>query len=157
MTMKKCTRQLQQFLKDKRSYLPWLGVGVIVLMILGVVISSIPPRSFILSTGAESGIYYRFAQQYQQQLAREGIDVQLRPGAGSIETLDRLAAGTVDVGFVQGGTVDDFRESNLQSLGSLYYEPIWIFHQKDLNLESLADLNGLSVNIGAEGSGITPV
>ena len=61
------------------------------------------------------------------------------------------------MGFVQGGTVDDYMDAGLQTLGSLYYEPVWIFYRADLDLQRLTDLVGLRVNIGEEGSGVLPV
>jgi hypothetical protein len=45
------------------------------------------------------------------------------------------------------------KTEKLVSLGSLYFEPLWIFHQKDLTLNLLSDLKGLRVAVGEEGSG----
>jgi hypothetical protein len=41
----------------------------------------------------------------------------------------------------------------LFSLGSLYFEPLWVFHRTDTELELLSDLKGRRVAIGGVGSG----
>jgi TRAP-type uncharacterized transport system substrate-binding protein len=63
-----------------------------------------PPRRIVLATGQPGGAYDAFGHEYQRRLAREGLRVELRPTAGSVENLDRLLRGQVDVAFVQGGT-----------------------------------------------------
>lgn len=110
-----------------------------------------------ISTGRETGIYYQFATEYVQRVKDTGGSVEVISGAGSIETLNRLINDEVDVGFVQGGTVEGLDVSHLESLGSIYYEPVWIFHRADLNLRRLTDLAGLSVSVGEVGSGVLPL
>ena len=60
----------------------------------------------------------------------------------------------VDVGFVQGGSNEDDRAEagGLVSLGSVNYEPVWIF-RRGKPLQRLADLRGLRINTGVRGSG----
>ena len=75
-----------------------------------------------------------------------------------------LREGKADVGFVQGGTSDikPEDESNLQTLGSLFLEPIWLFYREDSAqrlikgepLTSLTQLAGWRLNVGTEGSGV---
>jgi len=54
------------------------------------------------------GLGHRYALRYRDILARKGFDLQLRPTAGSIDNLKRLAAEAdgVDVALVQGGLGD---------------------------------------------------
>ena len=68
------------------------------------------------------------ASATQAELAREGITVELRATAGSVENVRLLAdpAGDVDVAFVQGGVRASAPDAELLSLGSLYFEPLWI-------------------------------
>ena len=54
---------------------------------------------------------------------------------------------------MQGGMAPLAKTKNLVTLGSLYFEPLWIFHKKDLKLNRLPDLQGLRVAVGPEGSG----
>jgi TRAP transporter TAXI family solute receptor len=86
-------------------------------------------------------------------IARDGFTLEVRPGAGSIETLERLARGQVDAGFVQGGTAAGRDVGRLSSLGSVFLEPVWVFHRATLKVGTLADLRGRRVAVGEPGSG----
>jgi hypothetical protein len=75
----------------------------------------------------------------------------------------------VDIAFVQGGADPEFsargeddESDGLISLGSLFYEPVWLFYRADSaerllkapDLKSLSQLAGWRINIGAQGSGV---
>ncbi len=110
-----------------------------------------PPNRFILSTGSAGGAYQAFAQRYRDILATRGIEVVLQPSAGSVENLERLRAGEADAALVQGG-VDSTDGGDLLALGSLYLEPLWIFHRAE-NIKVLPDLIGKRLAVGPPGSG----
>ena len=73
--------------------------------------------------------------------------------AGSIENLDLLKAGTVSLALVQGGSAADADTEQLESLGGLFLEPVWVFHRKPARINRLSDLKGRRVAVGAAGSG----
>ena len=52
-----------------------------------------PPDRIVLATGEAGGAYRAFGERYAAALARDGITVELRPTAGSVENLELLAAG----------------------------------------------------------------
>ncbi|NOQ63560.1 MAG: C4-dicarboxylate ABC transporter substrate-binding protein [Methyloprofundus sp.] len=110
-----------------------------------------PPKKIVISTGSEQGSYFKVAQYYRQALAEEGIDLEILTSAGSGENIKRLLNKQVDIAFVQGGIGDN--EASLMSLGSLYYEPLWLFVKKELIVETLADITALKISVGEEGSG----
>jgi len=114
-----------------------------------------PPDTLVITTGAPDGAYYAYAQKYRAILARDRVKLELRLSAGSVENLARLAdpKGAVDVGFVQGGTGNAERMPGLVSLGSLYYEPLWIFYRAPRELTTLRGLRGMTIAVGAENSG----
>ncbi len=134
-----------------------------------------PPKRVVLATGPEQGAYAAFGKRYQEELKRYGIEVVLRPTAGSRENLRLLqdAKNDVQLAFVQGGSsaaqasAEEPDESKLplMSLGSMFYEPLWLFYRveaaKKLNREGVirdfSQLRGLKVNVGARGSGIPGV
>ena len=64
-----------------------------------------PPKRIVITTGGEAGAYYQFAQRYAAILARDGITLEVKSSAGSLENLDRLKADQAQVGFVQGGVM----------------------------------------------------
>lgn len=119
-----------------------------------------PPNKIAISTGSESGAYYQFAKRYATILAKNGITLEVRTSAGSLENLDRLHKDEVQIGFVQGGVVppkddpDAEDESGLLSLGSVFYEPVWVFYRGDKVLTRLTELKGKRIAIGQEGSGV---
>lgn len=114
-----------------------------------------PPKSFIMTTGSETGAYHAFAKRYQEILSRDGISIELRNSSGSVENLSRLKDPTsgIHVGFVQGGIAGTEDVADLMSLGSLYYEPLWIFYRGIGPIDRINQLQGKRLAIGPEGSG----
>lgn len=122
-----------------------------------------PPRHLSIATGGESGAYYAFAKRYAEVLARQGIVLEVKTSAGSQENLERLEQGEVEVAFVQGGIAPapqadadggEGEASALRSLGSVYYEPVWVFYRGAPTVDKLHQLAGKRIAVGAEGSGI---
>ncbi|WP_371323406.1 TAXI family TRAP transporter solute-binding subunit [Dechloromonas sp. ZY10] len=122
-----------------------------------------PPTRIVISTGGSSGAYYQFANRYAALLEKNGITLEVRTSAGSLENLERLKNDEAQVAFVQGGVMsvpsdpDAVEESGLLSLGSLFYEPVWVFYRGERfarPLSRLAELRGKRVAIGPEGSGV---
>jgi TRAP-type uncharacterized transport system substrate-binding protein len=124
-----------------------------------------PPRRVVLATGVAQGAYAEFGQRYAERLKQHGISVELRNTQGAAEnlTLLRDASSGVQIGFVQGGASEmPDADTTLKSLGSMFYEPVWLFYRTDSAerllktpaLDSLSQLAGWRVNIGAAGSGV---
>ena len=119
-----------------------------------------PPKKIVMTTGASSGAYYQFAQRYAAILAKNGITLEVLPSEGSLQNIERLKNDEAQVGFVQGGVIppkedpDEPDDSGLLSLGSLFYEPIWVFYRGNTVFERLTDLHGKRIAIGQEGSGV---
>jgi len=143
---------------SKRSYkelLTTLGPAILLIVagfwVAYQFVAPPPPKKIVISTGSKSGTYFKIAQQYRDALAEEGIELEIINSSGSGENIGRLLNKQVDIAFIQGGTGN--HEKSLFSLGSLYYEPLWIFLRKDSNVENIAGLSGLRIAIGEEGSG----
>jgi len=58
----------------------------------------------------------------------------------------------VSVGFIQGGTTTSKESPQLESLGTIFYEPLWLFRRGEVG-EGLQGLRGQRLSIGSEGSG----
>jgi TRAP transporter TAXI family solute receptor len=112
-----------------------------------------PPRRIVMTTGAEGGAYAEFGRRYATELAREGITVELRSSAGTVENLQRLERGEATVGLVQTGQASETQRDTLLSLGSLYFEPVWILHRDEIAPRRLTEFKGLRVGVGLPGSG----
>src|SRR5262249_38248768 len=125
---------------------PTLIAVLIVFAVLNRLVEPLPPRRITISTGRENGAYYMFAKEYAKLARADGFTVEIITGAGSVETLKRLAAGQAMAGFVQGGTAEAAPTEGLLSLGSLYYEPVWLFPQKNPLLPRLHQPPGLRLH-----------
>ena len=134
---------------------PATVIAIVGFLVAYQFVAPAPPRKIIIGTGSPKGAYFAFGKKYSELLAKEGISLEVKKTAGSVENLKLLEADSdsVDIAFVQGGMSALAKTENLVSLGSLYFEPLWIFHQKDLTLNRLSDLKGLRVAVGEEGSG----
>jgi len=113
--------------------------------------SSLHKDKIKIAIGAKDGTYYRDAIEYQKELKKEGIELEIVPTKGSIEAQVMLLNSEVDFAFVQGGT----ENSRVLALANVEYEPIWIFYN-DKNICDLKDLKGKKIAISERGSGIRP-
>jgi TRAP transporter TAXI family solute receptor len=154
--VKRLTEVVRETLKDVAS-----TAGIPVLLLLTVVVVGLkyvdpaPPDRIVVSTGAGEGAYQAYAEQYRSILARDGITLEMRASEGSVENLNRLSdeKSDVDLAFVQGGLRAENHSDNLVSLGSLYFEPIWIFYRHAGDLGRLSQFKGLRIAPGREGGG----
>jgi uncharacterized protein len=112
-----------------------------------------PPKNVRIATGAKNGAYYAFAQEYARLLANDDIFLEVVPTAGSVENLQLLKKGEVLLAFIQGGSAAKDDKERLQSLGSLFLEPVWIFSRKQSAIKRFLELRGKRVSVGVAGSG----
>lgn len=187
-------RPLRLFLLTLRDLLLTVG-PVLILAVAGVWfaykwLNPTPPKRVVMITGPEQSGYAALGQQYRTELARHGVELVLKESGGSLDNFRALvgvpgedrADDAPSFGFVQGGSFDprDEEDQSLQALGSLFYEPVWLFYRADAvrksaaythnqrrehadaadalpmsrkTLDNLVQLQGLTVNVGPEGSG----
>lgn len=150
MTTKRFSTTAAEFLKV------WGFLALIV--IVGFVITyqyvgAPPPKIVRMATGAKNGAYYAFAQQYARLLAKDAIVLEVVSTAGSVENLSLLKDGRVSLALVQGGSATFDDKQRLQSLGSLFLEPVWVFVRARQPIKRFLDLKGKRLAVGASGSG----
>ena len=143
---------------------PVIALAVALLVLAYLWLDPTPPRRVTLATGPAQSAYDQFGQHYRKALAGNAIEVVLLPSQGSSDNLRLLREGKADLGFVQGGSNERAtrEESGIESLGSLFVEPVWLFYREDaarkLNaqarLSALSQLQGLRLNVGTAGSGV---
>ena len=150
---------------------PFVLIALVLLIGAYFVLQPNPPRSVVLATGPEQGDYAEFGKRYAAALKKHHIEVVLRPTQGSSANrrLLRDAKEKVDFGFVRGGSSEVIQAEDekgtglpLVTLGSLFFEPVWIFYRTDAakklpgkKLEKLDQLRGWRVNTGGRGAGST--
>ena len=130
-------------------------VGVVLLWVALDVWRPMPSRSFVMAVDAQQGAHATFGEQYRAVLARDGVTLELRPSAGAEENLDLLRDPTsgVKAAFLLGGTVRDDAADDLVSLGTVFYEPLWLFTRGEAPPGSFPSLKGRRLSIGVPGSG----
>ncbi len=152
---------------------PFMLIALVLLVGAYFLLKPAPPKRVVLATGPAFSDFEAFGKRYQEELKSHGIEVVLRTTEGSTANrrLLRDAKHDVDFGFMRGGTSEAVLAAEeakggmaLVSLGSLFYEPIWIFYRAEAakklpggQLTSLVPLRDWRVNTGARGSGPTPL
>jgi len=147
MTIGNYVRKSWRYLSAAATMAILLGAGVFVW-------ESLPPRTIVMVTGAEGGANYGLGIRYQEALAREGVKLVLQPTTGSLDNLRRLrdSKSGVSAGFIQGGITTRTESPELESLGTIFYEPLWLFRRAEIG-EGAQGLRGRRLSIGPEGSG----
>jgi TRAP-type uncharacterized transport system substrate-binding protein len=145
--------------EKKRKTWVWLALIGLTLatLVLGMWLTGpSPPHTIRFATGQEGGGYDTFGKEYQQRLDKMGLRVELVNTKGSIDNLERIARGEVDVGFAQGGTyqlVKDEDKKRLRGLVAIYLEPLWVFYRGDRPIGTFAELKGDYAAVGASAMG----
>jgi TRAP-type uncharacterized transport system substrate-binding protein len=118
------------------------------------IVTTLPPRELVMATGTKGGANYELGIRYREILAKEGVTLQLQQTSGSLENLRYLRdpRSQVSAGFIQGGTITSKEAPELESLGTVFYEPLWLFRRSEIG-EGAQALQGRRLSIGAEGSG----
>jgi TRAP-type uncharacterized transport system substrate-binding protein len=106
-----------------------------------------------MATGAAGGANHELGLRYQEILARSGVRLRLVNTTGGLDNLARLRdrRSGVQVAFVQGGTTTKQESPNIESLGTLFFEPLWLFYRNGIG-EGIERFRGRRISIGPEGS-----
>jgi len=142
-----------------------LGAGVaysvIIFTALVIVIAAFlffyfaPPNTIIITSGDEGSSFQRNSEKYVKILARNGVKMKILKSEGSLQNLERLENPSfrVDVGFVQTGVAKGQNTDKLISLGSISYEPLFIFYRGSKSLDVLSQFEGKRLAVGEDGTG----
>ena len=140
----------------------WTAAGVMLLVtaLIFLFVPPMPPRTVVMATGPEGGAYAALGQKYKEILSRQNLRLELRATNGSVENIERLrhSQDGVSVAFVQGGTTSAAEAPELVSLGTLFYEPFWVFSRvPPQNLPGGKTRSGMRVSFGPAGSGTNKI
>ncbi len=135
----------------------WIIVFVILFIVTFVYIQLTAPTSkktLSIATAAIGSDSYAYAMSYKALLEPEGVELEVIPTLGSLDTVGYLNAKKADIGFVHSGILLNKREYNFESLASVYYEPLWIFYRNDgYSLNYLIEATGKNVGISMTNDG----
>jgi uncharacterized protein len=144
-----------------------VAVVIAFLILVGILFATLwvlvppPPRSIELATGFPTGLYQKFGEKLQSELAEEGISLKLRTTGGTTDNLALLKDPNsgVDFAMIQGGVADLSKYPDFISIAGVFYEPVWVWYRESSfpsesgRLSLLSQLKGKRVSIGNEGSG----
>ena len=138
-------------------------IALMVVAILAVVVAWVafalldptPPRTIAMATDPEGSVSSDLGKRYRDILARSRVEVRLVPSVGAVENVALLRdpKSGVSVSIIPSGITNAQQSPDLASLGTLFYEPLWLFHRAPEGLKRHEDFSGRTISIGLEGSG----
>jgi hypothetical protein len=118
--------------------------------------------SVVISGGGMTGIYFSYGGELGEVLAeRYGVAAKVLETGGSIDNLRNLADGTAQLAFSTADAAADAtagrkpfnEEIPVQAVARVYDDFVHLVVPASSDIESIADLRGRTVSLGAEGSG----
>jgi TRAP-type uncharacterized transport system substrate-binding protein len=132
-------------------------ISTLVILALGIFLFFYlaPPNTITITSGPDGSMFRKTAERYAEILKRNGVTLKILPSEGSFDNIKRLtdASSKVDIGFVQGGVSKGLKTDKVASLGSISYEPLFLFYRSGSNIELLSQLSGRRIAVGEVGSG----
>ena len=107
-----------------------------------------------IEAGPKGGFFDTSANVLKKRLKDYNINAEVINREDTVKIVDDINDNNknIHVGFV-AQDLKNAQFKNVEALGSLILEPLFIFYRKDLELNSLADFKGLKIGIGPENSG----
>jgi TRAP transporter TAXI family solute receptor len=147
-------------LKKKSSFL-----AIILVLGLSMILSACGGKQFVsIVTGGTGGTYYPLGGA-MAEIINDNTDVEAtaQSSGASAENMQAIADGKADIAFVQTDIASYAKKGtlmfegnaieNAQAIGTLYPETIQIVTLADSGINSVEDLKGKTVSVGAPGSG----
>jgi TRAP-type uncharacterized transport system substrate-binding protein len=146
-------------------------VGVVLALWLAIaLLKPGPAGKIVMASGGAAGAYTQLAETWKRELARFGVTLELRDDMQGLEALRAMTAADsqADAAIIKGGLAGSLRGrlattseqaehdvevERLQSIGRLFYEPIWVFYRGTNPVKSLGEFKGRRILVGAPTSG----
>jgi TRAP-type uncharacterized transport system substrate-binding protein len=130
-----------------------IAIVAIATWLLFTVLRSMRIQTVVMAVCPEGSLNAELVKRYRQVLARNGIDVKLAPSAGGVESLAQVRdpKSGVSVALIPDGITTKQESPELVSLGTVFYQPLWIFSHGPLP-HGHVPFRGRRVSIGTEGS-----
>jgi TRAP-type uncharacterized transport system substrate-binding protein len=132
------------------------GAAIAILLFVSlVIIKPAMPDRIVLLTGPENSAYHDLGKRFAEDLRSRGLEVQVIVTEGALDNVRQIVEGRNAVAFAPS-TVDWVSEAGVDispivALGSIGFEPLWLFHRSDLGISRVSDLAGR--NVVTEGPG----
>ncbi|HJV46657.1 MAG TPA: TAXI family TRAP transporter solute-binding subunit [Bacillota bacterium] len=154
----------------------WMSIAILVVIVLAVGCETIPgkaspssvddQRFVTIATGGATGPYdtigAALAKVYKNQL---GYNATVRPTDGSVENVKLLESKKADLAFAMSDVAsfalmgqEDFKingpNQNIKAVAGLYLNYVQIVTLGESHIQSVFDLKGKRVGVGAPNSGV---
>lgn len=143
----------EQFKESKLILVAFVSVVVG----LGFYLQPFPEKSVVLSSSYQTSDWYQFGNSLAANLEKYGLSARVDPSQGTRENIDRLLDPENDTNVALGYAIalNEEERSLIVSLGSIDYEPVWVFYWKDKfpSVKSPNDLTSKKVGLGPVKSG----
>lgn len=151
-----------------KKLLPLLGILIFTLaacVTTGCFGDKLSRKEYTIATGSKSGVYYPIGETLHMMLAKVYPDVQLKvmETAGSIENLQLLKDGKVDLAMVQNDIAyyategeamfNGHKITNISGIATLFPEVVQIVVRKETGIKTLSDLESHKIAVGSKDSG----
>ena len=129
------------------------------LCVIGIIVylQPFPDRHIYIGSSYKGGDWYQMSESSAAFLSEHGLDSQVMVTNGALDNVNRLIdpEDPINAAYTYGVALDDAQRKQIVSLGSVTYEPIWVFYKKNRipNLETPRGLIKYRVAMGPKGSG----
>ncbi len=135
------------------------------LLLAGCGSSSLSRGEYTIATGSKSGVYYPIGETLAMILKTDYPNIQLKiiETAGSVENLQMLKEGKVDMALVQNDIAFYASEgeamfngnkiTNVTGIATLFPEVVQFIVRKETGISSLKDMEGKKIAVGSKNSG----
>ena len=112
-----------------------------------------PQRTVAMAVYPEGSLNAELVKRYREILARDGVDLKLEPSAGAVEAIARLKDSSFEtsIALIPSGLTTEQQSPELVSLGTLFYQPLWIFSCRRPG-QHHGQRRDFRISIGPEGS-----
>ena len=136
---------------------------VAIALVLALFVCAVPASALTylyIATGGSQGTYHSLGGEFAR-LINNRINLVIASAhrtGGSDENINLINLDEMDLALVQNDAANraflDEGGYNFSILGNLYPEVVQVVSRKEDGLETVADLSGKRISIGAEGSGV---
>ncbi|MDP9363229.1 MAG: TAXI family TRAP transporter solute-binding subunit [Chloroflexota bacterium] len=138
------------------------ALAVVAILALGAP-AALAQERISIATGGTSGVYYPYGGALANLISDnvEGVEATAEVTAASVDNMNLIAQGDVELAFVLADTAFDAAEGNepfaeavpAQALATLYNNYTHVVTLEDSGINGLANLRDRTVSTGAAGSG----
>ena len=137
-----------------KSYLHYFISLIFFFYFVYIFIQEIKPKIIIIEAGPVGGFFDTSAHKIKKRLKEKNIEVTVINREDTLNIIEDVndLKSKVDIGFI-AQDLKGKKYKNINSLGSIILEPLFIIARKDVKIKSLVDLKGLKVAVSPVNSG----